>query len=83
MKGYELGILAVLAVALVGPVAAAKEQKIGDTPEAHDMRRCGSRPSNNPVVGFHRPGRKFGFPTPLKERWENYCAPWRKAETRS
>src|SRR5271169_282999 len=38
----RLAVISALAVALAGPgLANAKEQKIGDPPEAHDMRLVG------------------------------------------
>src|SRR5260370_37875826 len=41
MRGLPLGIAAVCAVAMSAASASANEQKIGDPPEAHDMRLVG------------------------------------------
>jgi hypothetical protein len=42
MRSGPLAVMSALAIALVGPgLANAKEQKVGDPPEAHDMRLAG------------------------------------------
>ena len=41
MRGLPLGIAAACAIATSAASAPANEQKIGDPPEAHDMRLVG------------------------------------------